>query len=181
MTPESFAAPAAKQPSPSLAPGRTSFGRLAQAVLTVTAIAGTLDIIAAHLHIWAARGNFPTTVFNAIAGGALGRERAMQGGVEMIALGAFFHYFISFSFTLPLFLSYPRWRWLRRGILTTSVGYALFVWSTMNLFVLPLSALDSSMPDLTNKHTYIGICVLTGVFALPIVAAAERFYTRART
>jgi hypothetical protein len=150
-------------------------------VLIVTAIVGTLDIIAAHLHIWAASGNFPNAVFKAIAGGAFGRERAMQGGVEMIALGAFFHYFISFTFTLLLFLSYPRWRWLRKGVLMTSVGYALFVWSTMNLVVLPLSALHSSMPNLANKHTYIGICVLTCVFALPIVAAAKRFYTKSPT
>jgi hypothetical protein len=181
MTPESFAASAAKQAASFSAPGRTSFGSFAQAVLMVTAIAGTLDIIAAHLHIWAARGTFPTAVFNAIASGAFGSERAKQGGVEMIALGAFFHYFISFSFTLLLFLIYPRWRWLRKSVLTTSVGYALFVWSTMNLVVLPLSALHSSMPNLANKHTYIGICVLTAVFALPIVAAAERFYTKRRT
>lgn len=149
-------------------------------MLIVTAIVGTLDIIAAHLHIWAASGNFPTAVFKGIASGAFGRESAMQGGVEMIALGAFFHYFISFSFTLLFFLIYPRLRLLRRNVLATGFGYALFVWSTMNLIVLPLSALHSSMPNFANKHTYIGICVLTVVFALPIAVATERFYRKRR-
>jgi hypothetical protein len=155
-------------------------GAFAKAVLVVTAIAGTLDIIAAHLHIWAASGKFPTTVFKSIAGGAIGRARAMQGGWETVALGAFFHYFISFAFTLLFFVLYPRLSLLRKKILVTSFIYALFVWFTMNVVVLQLSALNAPLPNFANKHTYIGFCVLLTIFALPIAWGADRFYNRRR-
>lgn len=159
-------------------PGTISVRDCALAVLLVTAIAGTLDIIAAHLHTWAASGNFPTRIFKAIAGGALGRERAMQGGVGMIALGAFFHYFISLTFTGWFFLLYPRVNLLRKNIYATGLGYGMFVWFTMNVLVLPSSALHSSGPDFTNHHTYIGMAVLVTIFGFPIVAGADRFYRK---
>ncbi len=162
-------------------PGRISTGDFAKAVLIVTMIAGTLDIIAAHLHIWAASGNFPTAVFKGIASGVFGRERAMQGGAGMMALGAFFHYFISFSFTLLFFLLYPRLSLLRKNLLASGFAYSLFVWFTMNFIVLPLSALHSSTPNFANKHTYIGICVLSVVFGLPIAFGVDRFYKQCRT
>jgi hypothetical protein len=161
--------------------GRSSIGNFAKAVLIVTAIAGTLDIIAAHLHIWAASGKFPTAVFKGIASGAFGRERAMQGGADMVLLGIFFHYFISFSFTLLFFLIRPHLSLLRKNILATGFVYSLFVWFTMNFIVLRLSALHSSTPNFANKHTYIGICVLTAIFGLPIAVGADRFYKKLRT
>lgn len=148
----------------------------AQAVFLVTAIAGTLDIIAAHLHIWAASGSFPTRVFKGIAAGAFGRERVMQGGTDMVLFGVIFHYFISFSFTLLFFLLYPRLSLLRKNIFATALICSLTTWFTMNFIVLPLSALHSSTPDFANKHTYIGFCVLTAIFGLPIAFGAGRFH-----
>jgi hypothetical protein len=179
MTPESSSA-AVGQSGWASAPVRTSFGNLTKAVLIVTAIAGTLDIIAAHLHIWAASGNFPTGLLKGIASGAFGRERAFQGGAGMMAFGAFFHYFISFSFTLVFFLLYPRLSLMRKNIVATGVVYGLCVWFTMNFIVLPLSALHSSTPNFANKHTYIGVCVLIAIFGLPIALCAERFHGQRR-
>jgi hypothetical protein len=147
----------------------------------VTAIAGTLDIIAAHLHIWAASGSFPMRVFKSIAGGVLGRESAMQGGAGTVLLGAFCHYFISFSFTLLFFLIYPRVRLLRQNPLASGFVYGLFVWCIMNLIVLPLSALHASTPNFANKHTYIGLAVLITIFGIPIAMGANRFYKQRRT
>jgi hypothetical protein len=157
-------------------PGQIPIKIFAKAVLMVTAIAGTLDIIAAHLHIWAASGSFPMRVFKSIAGGVLGRERAMQGGAGTVLLGAFFHYFISFSFTLLFFLIYPRVRLLRQNRFASGFVYGLFAWCTMNLIVLPLSALHASTPNFTSKHTYIGVGVLTALFGIPIAMGADRFY-----
>ena len=71
MTPEPSFATAGRSGWLS-SPGPFSIGNFAKAVLIVTAIAGTLDIIAAHLHIWVVRGSFPTQVFKGIAGGAFG-------------------------------------------------------------------------------------------------------------
>jgi hypothetical protein len=180
MMPETSPA-AAGRPGWFSSAGLISVGDFVKAVLMVTAIAGTLDIIAAHLHIWAASGNFPTRVFKGIAGGAFGRERATQGGAEMMVFGAFFHYFISFAFTLLFFLLYPRLRLLRKNLVATGIVYGLFVWSTMNFMVLPLSALHSSPPNFANKHTYIGICVLIAIFGVPIAVGADRFYKKIRS
>ena len=81
MTPEPSYAAAG--PSGALSSPRPStIGHFAKAVLVITAIAGTLDIIAAHLHIWAASGKFPTTVFKGIAGGAIGREHCWSASRE---------------------------------------------------------------------------------------------------
>jgi hypothetical protein len=168
MTPESSVAPA----------GPSSRGSFAKALLLVTAIAGTLDIVAAHLHVWAIRGTFPTTMFKSIAGGALGRTRAQQGGTGTILLGAFFHYFIAFAFTLLFFLLYPRLAVLRKNRLASGAVYALFVWGTMNFVVLPLSALHSSMPNFANKHTYVGIGILIAMIGVPIAVGVDRFYAR---
>ena len=148
----------------------------AKAVLLVTLIAGTLDIIAAHLHGWAASGNFSRTMLKAIAGGALGRERALRGGVGTMALGLFFHFFISFAFTLLFFLLFPRVALLQKSRIAVGVVYAMFTWVVMTYLVLPLSALPWRPPDFANKHLYIGWVVLTVVFALPIVFGAARFY-----
>ena len=180
MTPEPSFATAGRSGWLS-SPGPISIGNFAKAVLIVTAIAGTLDIIAAHLHIWAVRGSFPTHVFKGIAGGAFGSERAMQGGAGMVLLGIFFHYFISFSFTLLFFVLYPRLKLLRKNVLVVGSVYSLFVSLTMGFIVLPLSALNASTPNFTNKHTYIGMCVLAVVFGIPIAMGAARFYQQRRT
>jgi hypothetical protein len=155
---------------------RVSTAAFVKAVAIVTLIAGTLDIIAAHLHIWAASGNFPTRVFKGIAGGALSGERAMPGGAEIMVLVAFFHYFISFALTLLFFLLFPRVALLRKNVYVVGTVYALFVSMIMNYVVLPLSALPWRAPDFTNKHTYIGIVVLIFVFGLPVVLGTARFY-----
>lgn len=153
---------------------------LVKAVLLVTALAGTLDIIAAHLHIWYATGRYPATLFKGIAGGAFGRERAFQGGAEMVAAGVFFHYFISFAFTLLYFLLVPRLSLLRRNTWAAGTAYATCVWLVMNYVVLRLSALPWRAPNLANIHTYIGWVVITLVFGLPIAFGAERFYKQQR-
>lgn len=157
-----------------------SSGAFVRSVLITTALVGTLDIIAAHLHIWAASGNFPTRVFKGIAAGAVGRQSAMEGGAGTLFLGIFFHYFISLTFTLLFFLAYPRIAALRKNIWVSGIAYTLFVWLTMNFVVLPFSALHAPLPDFANKHTYFGACVLAVVFAVPIALCAERFYRNGR-
>lgn len=159
---------------------RSPIGDFVRYVLIVTAIVGTLDIVAAHLHIWAASGKFPPNVFRGIASAAVGRQRAVQGGADMVLLGLFFHFFISLSFTLLFFLGYPRVKALRKNIWVSGVVYTLFVWLVMNFIVLPLSALHAPLPNFTSKHTYIGVCVLAVVFAMPIALGAERLYKKGR-
>jgi hypothetical protein len=119
----------------------------ARAVLLITAIAGTLDVIAAHLYFWANSAKFSATLLKSIAVGALGRERAKQGGLEMMALGAFFHYFISFAFTQSFPAHPPRRSATEENRYAVGAAYAIFVSSVMDYVVLPLSALPWKPPS----------------------------------
>ena len=74
--------------------------RFWKAVLLTTLVAGTLDIIAAHVDQTIRTGAFPVKMFYFIAAGAIGVKTALSSGPGIIVLGVFIHYFISFLFTL---------------------------------------------------------------------------------
>ena len=77
-----------------------------KAVLLTALFVGTTDIISAFLTVLVKTGKFAPQMFNYIAGGALGLDTAMQGGNAAAFLGLFFHYFISFAFTLFFFWAF---------------------------------------------------------------------------
>jgi uncharacterized membrane protein YagU involved in acid resistance len=152
--------------------------RFIKAVLLTTLLAGTLDIIAAHVHWTINAGNFPTKMFYGIASGAVGREAAFSGGIGMLLLGVFIHYFIAFSFTLLFFLVYPVISKLSPNKYINALLYGLFVWLVMNFLVLPLTRLPQG-PFVFTLNKAIGLAVLMVVFALPISIMADRYYKRA--
>ena len=104
----------------------------------------------------------------------------MQGGMGTMALGLFFHFFISFAFTLLFFLLFPRVTLLRKNRYAVGTAYALFTWAVMSYIVLPLSALPWRPPNFASKHLYIGWVIFTLIFGLPIAFGTSRFY-RQRT
>ena len=95
-----------------------------------------------------------------------------------MALGLFFHFFISFSFTLLFFMLYPRIALLRKNGYVIGPAYALFTSAVMNYIVLPLSRLPWHAPNFADKQLYIGLLVLSAIFGLPIVFGAVRYYKR---
>ena len=149
--------------------------RFWKAVLLTTLVAGTLDIIAAHVDQTIRNGAFPTKMFYAIAGGAIGLKNAFSGGWPVIVLGVFIHYFISFSFTLFFFLVYFRIKTVSPSKYLNGFLYAMFVWAMMTFIVLPLTALPHR-PFVFSIDTIVGLMVLTAVFGLPISLMAERYY-----
>lgn len=149
--------------------------RFWKAVLLTTLVAGTLDIIAAHVHQAIIQGQFPTKIFYAIAGGALGLERSLNGGAPAFILGVLIHYFISFSFTLLFFMIFPIITKVSGNRFVNGAVYALFVWITMTFIVLPLTALPDR-PFSWNIHQVAGVFVLMGVFGIPISVMANNHY-----
>jgi hypothetical protein len=149
--------------------------RFWKAVLLTTLVAGTLDIIAAHVHQTFLRGEFPSKMFYVIAGGAIGLEKALSGGPVIFILGIFIHYFISFSFTLFFFLLLPVLSRNSQNKYVNGVLYAVFVWVTMNFIVLPMTALPDS-PFVFNIHQVVGFFILVAVFGLPISLMADRYH-----
>lgn len=149
--------------------------RFWKAVLLTTLVAGTLDIIAAHVDQTIRTGKFPEKMFYVIAGGAIGLKNAFSGGRAVILLGIFIHYFISFSFTLFYFIIYPVLRKVSPNKYLNALLYAIFVWATMTFIVLPDTALPSK-PFVFNIDTVVGILILTVVFGLPISLMTDKYY-----
>lgn len=138
-------------------------------------IAGTLDLASAFLVQFLKTGNFPTKLLHYIAGGALGLETSMKGGIEMILLGLFFHYFIAFSFTLFFFLIFPKLSFLQQNKYLTAFLYGIFISLVMELVVLPLSLLPlSATINWTNK--IIATSVLILALGVPISLHAFAYF-----
>jgi len=151
--------------------------RFWKAVLLTSLIAGTLDIISAHVDITIRTGKFPDKMFYAIAGGAIGLKNAFSNGPTIILLGIFIHYFISFCFTLSFFKVYPVIRKVLPNKYVNGLLYALFVQATMTFLVLPLTALPQQ-PFVFTIDTVIGLLLLTIVFGLPISLMTDKYYRK---
>jgi Protein of unknown function (DUF1440). len=144
-------------------------------ILLITLIAGTLDILAAIIHISINTGNFPNRIFQGIASGMVGRETAFAGGVATHILGFLIHYFIAFSFTLFYFLIYPYVGVLGKNKIVSGVVYGWFIWAVMNLVVLPYMSTFPRRPfDWPND--VVGLIVLPLVVGVPIAIGAEKYY-----
>jgi len=145
-------------------------GKLATTVLITGLIAGTLDILAA---IFLLAGGEATRVFRFIASGAFGKA-GFEGGGEMVAWGAFFHYLIAFSWTVIYFLICPRNSFFRRSKWLSAIVYGTVVWTVMNLLVVPSSQIGFRGVNLWNwieNWLILIVCI-----ALPITISAHRFY-----
>ncbi len=151
--------------------------RFWQAVLLTTLVAGTLDIISAHVDQTIRTGTFPSKMFYAIAGGAIGLERAFASGKAVLLLGIFIHYFISFLFTLFYFLVYPAVKKVSPNKFLNGFLYALFAQSVMTFIVMPLTAFPKK-PFVFTFDTVIGILIFTVVFGLPISIMTDKYYRK---
>lgn len=151
--------------------------RFWKAVFLTTLVAGTLDIIAAHVDITIRTGAFPAKMFYFIAAGAIGVKNAFNGGSAIIALGVFIHYFISFSFTVFFFVLYPALRKVSPNKYLNGLLYTIFVSITMTFIVLPLTALPQQ-PFVFNVQHLIGFFLLIAVCGMPISIMADKYYRK---
>ncbi|HEY1212045.1 MAG TPA: hypothetical protein VGE93_00295 [Bryobacteraceae bacterium] len=137
-------------------------------------LAGLLDITYAYLDVFVRSGRFATKMFQYVAGGALGLTTSMKGGIPVILLGIFFHFFIAFSFTLSFFLLYRKSKISSLNPYLLALLYGIFIWCVMTLVVLPLTALPARPIDYA-KGAFDAL--MFGVtFGLPLVFSARRFF-----
>ena len=147
-------------------------------VLLTGLLAGILDISYAYLDVYVRSGRFATKMFQYIAGGALGLSTSMKGGWPVILLGVFFHFFIAFVFTLFFFLLYRKSKLSVLNPWLLALLYGIFIWSVMNLVVLPLSAIPARPIDPAKgafDALMFGLC-----FGVPLVLSARRFFGPAK-
>lgn len=145
-------------------------------LLITVLIAGTLDILSAYANIFIQTGRISRKMFQYIAGGALGLKNTLNGGVPVILLGIFFHYFIVFSFTCFFFFLYRKNRILGLNKFLAALLYGIFIWAVMNLVVLPLSALPPG--KITLPKAVLDSLILSVMIGLPVSLSASAYYGR---
>jgi hypothetical protein len=133
-------------------------------------VAGIMDGIGASIMYYIRTGKGPEGVFRYVASGALG-ETALTGSPGIALVGVIFHLIIAFTWAVIYVSLYPRIRrvipsWIASGIL-----YALFVWSVMNLMVIPLSRTPDT--PVTLMGAIRGVSVLIICIGLPIAGVTH--------
>jgi len=137
-------------------------------------VAGTLDICAAIISVYARSGKGPEVIFRYISRGAFGDD-ARTGGMAYVVAGLLFHYIIAFAFTILFFMLYPKIRqWASKYIIATGLVYGAVVWCIMNLIIVPSSRITPAPPtvDSVIREMLILMCCI----GLPIAIIAKKHY-----
>ena len=141
--------------------------RLWLPILVGGALAGTFDIISAFI-------SFGWGTPRAIASGLLGR-RAFDGGAGTWILGLFLHYFIAYSAAAIYCLTSRKLAFLREHFIVCGLFYGIAIYLTMNLIVLPLSAVPFKVGPFTVSTLRHDLIMQMLIIGLPISFSAWKF------
>ncbi len=145
--------------------------KIVPAILYLTLIAGTLDIITALIDFSLSTGKNPAIVLQYIASAIVGRS-AYAGGTDVVLVGLFFHYLIAFLFTFLFVFLFIKNKWVSHNKMVIGVLYGLFVWAVMNLIVVPFS--QAAMP-LNFYKALKAMLILIVMVGLPLAFLTPRF------
>ncbi len=112
--------------------------RHARTILLGGLIVGTLDALDAMI-FFTLRGIRPLSIFQAVAGGVLGRS-AFRGGWPTFVLGLAIHFFIATCVVATYYAASRRVEALRRHAVACGLVYGVGVYLFMSFVVVPLSA-----------------------------------------
>jgi uncharacterized membrane protein YagU involved in acid resistance len=104
-------------------------------IITATAVAGTLDILAAII-LGATAGTGPAAVLRSVAAGPLGDD-AFSGGIGMSLAGLVIHFAIMAVIVTVFVLAARKMPMLTRQPWLWGPVYGLAVWAVMYLIILP--------------------------------------------
>lgn len=144
-------------------------------LLWVGFFVGYLDITAAIINFMFNSDKSPVLIFNYISSAAFGKERAYSES-SMVVFGILFHFLVAYSFAIFFFLVYPYLNFLSKSRLLTGILYGCFVWSVMNLIVVPLSSINK-FPTVNGKM-FIQIVILIFAIGIPLSYLAYWYYER---
>ena len=150
-----------------------------KAVLITGLIAGALDATAATIQYLINTGSNenPAKVFRYIAGAAFGKEYAKTKNLYAMAeWGFLFHMTISVIWTFLFFLFFRHIRAVLKNKYVAGISYGLFVWTVMNLVVVPVAFGAGINFQLKNALVATGILIVA--IGLPVSLLADRFYSK---
>jgi len=133
---------------------------------------GVLDGLDAILFYGLRSGVSPLRIFKGIAGGLLGPEAALAGGVLTALLGLALHFLVATTIVSVFYLASRRFSFLTERPFVWGPLYGIAVYLVMNLVVVPLSALHGTglphaLPVLLNGILIhiIGVGTPSALFA----------------
>lgn len=145
-------------------------------IIKAGVLVGTLDILTAFVHYYLKTGNNPLGVLQYVASGMFGKE-AFVPRYTMFGAGLFLHYIIAFAFTIFFFWLFPKLNFVSKHKVLTGVLYGLFIWSVMNLIIVPLSKIPARPFNVTNA--LINVAILVVCIGIPLSFMANTFYAKA--
>lgn len=116
-----------------------------RAITLGTLTVGVLDGLDAII-FFGLRGATPTRIFQAIAAGILGRQAAVQGGLQTALLGVALHFVVAFGIVGTYYLASLKVRALTTHPVICGAIYGVLAYLTMNYVVIPLSAIGPGGP-----------------------------------
>jgi hypothetical protein len=129
--------------------------------------AGAFDLIAAFI-------SFGWRSPLGIASGLLG-ARALSGGAGTWMLGVILHFLIACSAAAVYYFASGRLPFLKRNFVVCGLFYGIAVFLTMNLVVLPLSAVPWKIGPFSLPGLIQGLLVHMFLIGLPISISTWRF------
>ncbi len=139
-------------------------------------IVGTLDILSAFIYYFIKTGE--KNVFNVlkfVASGIFGKE-AFSAGNKMIIAGLVLQYIIAIAFTIYIFWLFPKIKFFSKNKILTGVIYGIFIWTIMNLLVVPLSNIGNRPFAIVNA--LINLIILIVCIGIPLSFMANTFYKK---
>lgn len=136
-------------------------------------LAGTLDILSAFLYYYVKSGKNPLNVLNYVSKVALGENRFSSSGVQQIS-GLLVHFAIAFGWTVLFFILYPRIKWLQANKFITAALYGSFVWTMMNVVILPLW--NNKAFEFKGEITMVNWLILVVAIGMPLSFIAAWYH-----
>ena len=144
----------------------------ARAILLSGLVVAVLDGLDAVVATWWFGGS-PARMFQSIAGGILGREAALAGGVPTALLGVACHAFIATAVSAVYVGASRRISLLVEYPLACGALFGVAVWAVMRWGVVPLSA-RGPMPPLTTFSLVNGVLAHVLLVGIPAALIARR-------
>lgn len=136
-------------------------------------LAGTLDITAA-LILAGMEGKGPVYLFQAIAGGLLGRS-SFDGGMMTALLGAFLHFLIAFTAAALFYAASRKLNLLVKHAIPSGLLYGVAVYVFMNYVVLPLSAYHTKITLPPVAQLTKSMSIIMFLVGLPIALVTRNY------
>ena len=144
-------------------------------VIKAGLIAGTLDICSAFLYSYIKRGTSPTTVLQYLAKFVFGKETITDTTLQSIT-GLLIHFLIAMGWTILFFILYPRLNFMRINKILTGIVYGLFVWTIMNVVLLPLWSGKAFV--FNPESSTINAIILILAIGMPLSFIASQYYSK---